>query len=65
MSDTASCLFALIMSFQKSSDEGSLSNATGEEFIYDAASDNIDCFSRCLKHAICHSCSTTPHKTCP
>ena len=49
MSDTASCLFTLIMSFQMSSDEVSLSNATGEESICDAASDNTDWVFMLLK----------------
>ena len=49
MSDTASCLFTLIMSFQISTDEGSLSNATGKESICDAASDNTDWVFMLLK----------------
>ena len=60
MPDIAPCRFTL-MTFQISS-EGSLSNATGEESICDAASDNTDQFSCSLKCMICHSCNTTAHK---
>lgn len=61
MPDIAPCRFTLIMTFQISS-EGTLSNATGEESICDAASDNADRFSCCLKCMICHSCNTTAHE---